>query len=88
MTRIRRGLLTDKEARISIWFEERMISEIRGLCCFADCREKATQIASGVGEDRDPDVYCDEHAEVISTQNTPVTVADCPNCHCAFGVWP
>ena len=28
------------------------------------------------------------HAEKISLQDRPVTVADCPNCHCIFGVWP
>ena len=64
-----------------------MITEIRGICMWHECSRNATQIAAGKGEDAEPEVYCDEHAEKISSQGLPVVVVDCPNCHCAFGVW-
>lgn len=64
------------------------IDSIDESCTFPKCDEKATQIAAGRGDDSEPKVYCDEHAEMISTQERPSYVADCPNCHCFFGVWP
>lgn len=66
-----------------------MITEIKGTCIFLGCKRDATKIACGKFEGDDlPEVYCDEHAETISEQDSPLLVEECPNCHCLFGVQP
>jgi translation initiation factor 2 beta subunit (eIF-2beta)/eIF-5 len=57
------------------------------LCEYANCNEKATQIAY----DRDTGVVlviCTEHAKdvVEYTRYSPEYAVNCPNCDCYFGV--
>lgn len=73
-----------------------VITKIKGLCEFEECKAKATHLAVGrfyaVGDDNvnlghpELGLYCEQHAHEIAEENYPEYVKSCPNCGCVFGV--
>ena len=70
-----------------------MIHKIKGLCQYKGCRKKAVEIASGretyIENDPGhptPALYCEDHAAIVSDEQFPEYIVECPNCQCKFGV--
>lgn len=71
-----------------------MIIKIEGLCSYEGCLEPATRIAEGCDEGwgeriqkgHPLAVYCEAHANIVSREDGPEYVTECPNCKCYFGV--
>jgi hypothetical protein len=72
--------------------QEAVICEIIGLCSYEGCEAPATHIAKGRYHDDDKPrhievaVYCGKHADLVAQEGYPEYEAECPNCHCQFGV--
>lgn len=56
-------------------------------CSFEGCRKKAVAIAVGrLTGHTEIDVYCQEHAEIVSDENNPEYPHTCPNCGLMSGI--
>ena len=71
-----------------------MIEKLCMKCAFEDCTEPATGMACGRDLSRynekkghpAPAWFCEKHARVVTNENNPEHIVDCPNCRCRFGV--
>jgi hypothetical protein len=56
------------------------------ICAYENCIEPATTLAYGRTEHPNPTGYCDEHAAIVTDEDSPEYTVTCRNCHCRFGV--
>lgn len=62
-----------------------MITEVQSKCSVAGCANDATVLVAD-SQYSETVVCCEKHAQEIDQLSHSEYSAECPNCHCRFGV--